>query len=322
MTTMNVKTILLTGAGFSYDFGGFLRKEMWEKIFNSRLLKENFPSINELANKVLDYDYESIYSGVHDLFTQKEKDAIDNVFLKVYKELDESIRGLFRRDNVPRDVKELIQRFSKRWGGGEYFFTLNQDLLIERLFFHEIHIPGFNAANRISLIRDKEFSDEYIYEVPNDPLKQETPKAAPLKLHYIKLHGSFNWRDSDKHTKMVIGKNKLSQTASEPLLDFYFSIFKKELSQKSVRLLVIGYSFLDEHINEVIARSDIELHIIDPLGFDRFKEDLQEKPYGSEIGKKIGRGYYYPYSLKEIFSQVGIDSHAWKTIQESFFNQR
>jgi hypothetical protein len=313
--------MLLTGAGFSKDFGGFLRKEMWEKIFNTRLLKENFPRINELANNVLDYDYESIYSGAHGSFTKEENNAINKVFLKAYRELDESIRSVFWRDDVPRDVRELIQRFSRQWGGGEYFFTLNQDLLIERLFFQEIHIPGFNAGNRISVIREKEFSEEYTYMVPNDPWKQEPLTAAPLKLHYIKLHGSFNWINSENYPRMVIGKNKWGQIASEPLLDFYFNIFKEELSQKSVRLLVIGYSFLDGHINEVMARSDVELHVIDPLKFERFKEYLGGKPYGNEIVKKIGRGYYYPYSLKEIFSQVGIDSHPWKTIKESFFVQ-
>jgi len=319
---MNIRTILLTGAGFSKDFGGFLRKEMWEKIFNNRFLKESYPRINELANKVLNYDYESIYSEVHGDLFKEEKDAIDGFFLKVYKQLDESIRSVFWRNNVPRDVKELIQRFSRKWGGGEYFFTLNQDLLIERLFFSEIHIPGFNAGNGISLIRDKEFSEEYIYEVPNNPSNQEPLTVAPLKLHYIKLHGSFNWISSDGHRRMVIGKNKRGQIASEPLLEYYLNIFKKELLQKSVRLLVIGYSFLDEHINEVIAKSDVELHVIDPLEFDSFKNELKTKPYGTKIEGKICEGYYYPYRLIDIFPQAGIDSHAWKTIKESFFNQR
>lgn len=315
---MNIRTILLTGAGFSYDFGGFLRKEMWEKLFNDRFLKENYPRINKLANEVPNYDYESIYSEVHAAFCQEERNAIDQVFLKVYSQLDESIRGVFGRQNAPRDVRELIQRFSRKYDGGEYFFTLNQDLLIERLFFTDMHIPGFTAGNGISLIRDKEFAEEYTYVVPSDLSNEESLKVP--KLHYIKLHGSFNWRSSDGHSRMVIGKNKRGQIASEPLLEFYFNTLVKELSQKYVQLLVIGYSFLDEHINEVIAKSNIELHIIDRLDFDSFKKELKEKkPYGKEIEERICNSYYYPYPLIDIFAQVGSDSHAWKTIKGSFF---
>jgi len=293
---------------------------MWEKIFNNRILKEKCPRINELASAVDDYDYESVYSQVHEELSLEEKRAIDDAFLKAYKQLDESIRSAFWRDKVPRNVRELIERFSSKWGGGECFFTLNQDLLIERLFSEDIHIPGFNAGNGIFLIRDKEFSDDYIFCVPNDPWNQEPLTVAPLKLHYIKLHGSFNWVSSGGHRRMVIGKNKRGQIASEPLLDFYFNIFKKELSQKWVRLLVIGYSFLDEHINEVISKSDVELHVIDPLGFDSFKSELKTKPYGTNIRERICEGYYYPCPLIDIFPQVEIDSHAWKTIKESFFN--
>ncbi|MFB3886123.1 MAG: SIR2 family protein [Thermodesulfobacteriota bacterium] len=315
---MNVRTVLLTGAGFSYDFGGFLRREMWEKLFNDRFLKENYPRINKLISEVPNYDYESIYSEVHANFCQEEGNAIDQVFLKLYKQLDESIRCVFWRHNAPRNVRELIDRFSREYGGGEYFFTLNQDLLIERLFFSDVHIPGFNAGNRISLIRDKEFSDEYTYVVPSDLSNQE-PLSVP-KLHYLKLHGSFNWRSSDGHSRMVIGKNKRSQIASEPLLGFYFNTFEKELSREYGRLLVIGYSFLDEHINEVIAKSDMELHIVDRFDFNSFKKELiEKKPYGKEIEQRIFKSYYYPYPLIDIFPQVATDSHAWRTIKESFF---
>jgi hypothetical protein len=154
--------------------------------------------------------------------------------------------------------------------------------------------------------------------VPGDLSNQE-PLSVP-KLHYVKLHGSFNWRSSDGHSRMVIGKNKRGQIASEPLLEFYFNTFEKELSQKYGRLFVIGYSFLDEHINEVIAKSGIELHIIDRLDFDLFKKELiEKKPHGREIEKRICNSYYYPYPLIDIFAQVETDSHAWKTIKESFF---
>jgi len=39
MRTLIYKTILLTGAGFTKNFGGFIASEMWAKIFNCRELQ-------------------------------------------------------------------------------------------------------------------------------------------------------------------------------------------------------------------------------------------------------------------------------------------
>lgn len=55
------KYILLTGSGFSKDFGGFLAKEMWESIFN--YLDENrYPGLRKVLRN--DFDYESVYYKV------------------------------------------------------------------------------------------------------------------------------------------------------------------------------------------------------------------------------------------------------------------
>ena len=35
------RIVILTGAGFSKDFGGFLAKEMWENIFSHQAIQEN-----------------------------------------------------------------------------------------------------------------------------------------------------------------------------------------------------------------------------------------------------------------------------------------
>ena len=316
---MPAKTILLTGAGFSCDFGGFLRKDMWSKIFNNQSIN-NYPRIKELASKIRDNDYESIYIDVHEgSFSSGEKRALDDAFMNAYRLLDEEIRKSFNR-NVPRDVRMLIERFSKRWEGGEYFFTLNQDLLIERWFSEYIHVPFFSDANRITMIRDKYFSDEYDYFVPKHFQNQEPLNAAHGgRLHYIKLHGSLNWKSSDGNRRMVIGYNKHKQIADEPLLECYYDIFKKELLQGKPRLLVVGYSFSDEHVNKVIVESDLELHVIDRSEFQSFKDGLETKPHGEKIKEKICKGYYHPRKMIEIFPPEGTGSHAWQTIKDSLF---
>ena len=63
--------ILLTGAGFTKNFGGPPGQEMWSKIFNHSQAV-NFPRIKELLFN--DLDYESIYHKiVNGNFTDSEK---------------------------------------------------------------------------------------------------------------------------------------------------------------------------------------------------------------------------------------------------------
>ncbi len=54
------------------------------------------------------------------------------------------------------------------------------------------------------------------------------------KYFYVKLHGSWNWYSSDGMKKMVIGRNKINQINTEPVLLRYFEIFKEVLSKGDV----------------------------------------------------------------------------------------
>jgi hypothetical protein len=65
----------------------------------------------------------------------------------------------------------------------------------------------------------------------------------------------MNWRTVDGKEAMVIAGSKRDQIRNIPLLDWYFEKFETVLSMSNMRLLVIGYGFHDEHINEVVAGS-------------------------------------------------------------------
>jgi hypothetical protein len=54
-------TVMLTGAGCSVDFGGFLTEEMWSAIYNHPSLRL-CPSIVKIMRT--DFDYESIYHRI------------------------------------------------------------------------------------------------------------------------------------------------------------------------------------------------------------------------------------------------------------------
>lgn len=74
--------------------------------------------------------------------------------------------------------------------------------------------------------------------------------GAALKL--LKLHGSVSWADRlhRNESGLLLGTNKL--TGAGPYVDL-LSEFRRDLVDTE-RLVVIGYSFRDDHVNDILAR--------------------------------------------------------------------
>src|SRR3990172_8999185 len=95
------ETVLLTGAGFTHNFGGFLAADMWDEIHNN--FQRNNPN--------------------------NEKGKIDKIVCS-YKS-----RIINRTAEV--DTYKLRRFFQRLNGQGRdcgFFFTVNQDILIEQYF--------------------------------------------------------------------------------------------------------------------------------------------------------------------------------------------
>jgi pyruvate/2-oxoacid:ferredoxin oxidoreductase alpha subunit len=102
---------------------------------------------------------------------------------------------------------------------------------------------------------------------------------------------------------MVIGHDKAGSIAGEPLLKWYLEIFREALSTANMTLVVVGYGFMDRHINEVItgaARTGLQLHVISPMQPKDFRNHLLSLtatvsnvsvPNGAEIWEMLS-GYH------------------------------
>jgi hypothetical protein len=119
---------------------------------------------------------------------------------------------------------------------------------------------------------------------------------------------------------MVIGQDKERRIAEEPLLTLYSDIFKSELHQEGVRLLVIGYRFVDKHINEVIADSmknyGLKLVVVapwTPIEFIQVLCNLSDNRH-DEISQN-----YFPFgkTLSKLFLP---NDGTWKKIREIVFS--
>lgn len=313
---------LLTGAGFSHDFGGYLANEMWNEIFNYGAVKK-YPKLAKITSD--DFDYESIYYNIHSNpeCISEEKEAISEAILQAYMSIDNRIKQAGRGDHgsLIYPVNKMIESFSSncRFGGGGFFFTLNQDYFVERWFSSSdtgLHHPYINNANTGWHLENKNFDATHYVVAPNEPLNHEESLNV-TNFHYIKLHGSFNWKRSDGSNLMIIGQDKEKLIAEEPLLTCYSDIFKRELNKEDVRLLVIGYGFRDDHINQVIANSMInfglKLVIVAPLSDDEFTR-VKMILSNNSPDNIILNLYFYRKKLSELF----IDD-TWRRIKETLF---
>ena len=116
---------------------------------------------------------------------------------------------------------------------------------------------------------------------------------------YIKLHGSYSWTLQEDSQAMVIGNTEAKIIENQPLLRWYLSLFKKVLNEAERNLVIVGYGFGDEHINDIIADAirdnGLRLHVICPKEPKEFMAYLQPthgfevhpKPRGEEIWKGL-----------------------------------
>ncbi len=319
MPIASKRLVLLTGAGFTKNFNGFLAREMWSKIFNHAQISRQERIKNLLS---MDYDFESVYSKVvHGIdsdgntslptpaFTEEEKQVLQSVMEQVYKQLDDSIRTWQMNDDNPTSLDtyklgELLNLFVGTPSERGFFFTLNQDIFMERR--NNFMSPGApRFPQEFTTLSQREFLPTYSVTLPGENAADLAEKEIIQNtntLHYIKLHGSFGWRSAHGGSQMIIGVNKEQEINNEPLLKYYLELFKAVLKEGNKKLLVIGYGFHDKHVNKIIwdaaKNHGLKLYILTTTAPDKF-----------EAGNFIIDSYrlwpaisgYFPYSLREIF---------------------
>lgn len=311
MPTRFKKLMLFTGAGFTKNFGGFLGWEMWAKIFNNPKIQAH----QRVADLMRDnFDFESIYAQVvrGGSFTDVEVEAMKGAVNEAYKSLDGAVRQWVFNDSNPIALNTYglgSDLFGLFHGAGEngLYFTLNQDLYIERHNgFVTPGAPRFPFGN--GLTNMAELTTNQFLQLPAADVaatKFQTDIESMSGIAYIKLHGSYGWKSADGGDQMIIGHDKIGDIDREPLLKKYFDFFKEQINEGDKRMLVIGYGFADMHINQAlldaVQNHGLKLYVIAPSPpkklFDHFQTGGHY--YAMDIWKGIAG--YFPYSLREIF---------------------
>lgn len=324
------KQILLTGAGFSKDFGGYLATQMWSVIFSQPEISLH-PDIRDVLLSQL--DYELAYSKVlhAGAFGDDAKADFTKAVERSYQQMHEAFYESAVRIPAVGVCKAIVGAFC---GGEErergFVFTLNQDLFMERFFINnadapsDMKIPGLTTHGycfNYRLPKDKPSDFDIVLPDASKVRRLDEgfwKEKAYGRFSYLKLHGSQWWKSASGSNVMIIGSEKSGAIEREPYLKWSHSVFEKVVAGPDADLVVIGYGFFDDHINKVIAnavkRHGLKIYVVSPENPEQFRNKLLpsqgfigERRVGIEEGKTLWEGLhgYYCCRVTDLYSGHG-----------------
>ena len=244
---MNVnERVLLTGAGFTKNFGAPLAADVWALLFNHPDVGRQ-PRVRNLLRTQFDFEnvYHEIMTGN---FNDRERSAMTRTLQDAYDYVDSIVRNYRSNGSSPNieGVQKFLNAFTGNPEGPGFIFTLNQDLFMERHLYGGVRpqtpfIPQGRTNWFTSNSSNIDSPLEARVTIP-DIISPSMADVGSDRFYYIKLHGSSNWNSSNGMDLMVIGRGKGRQIAKNSLLAFYADLFKEVLSSVK-RVLCIGYSF-------------------------------------------------------------------------------
>lgn len=280
---------LLTGAGFSANWGGWVASEAFEYLLGCPEILAD----DRLRDLLWDYQLKGGFedalaelqtghsAGLAQQWSDKELINFQNAVGRMFDDMSRSFKGradleflqppnltyttVERSQIAERTVRRFLQRFP-------VIFTLNQDLLLEHLYLSKPEVrtaarpelPGLERIADASAPRGESWADSSWRPNGNQPTVFREGSQA-----YVKLHGSSNWYAEDGRRVLIIGGSKQQAIGTFPILGSYLRAFEDTLTTPGSRLLVIGYGFRDVHVNEVLERAiakGLRLFVIDPKG--------------------------------------------------------
>lgn len=321
------KRTILTGAGWTRNWGGRLASEVWQDLMSNPAIQDH-ASIRELMLE--EGSFESVLGRLQGSPSNAaEREVFERAVMDVFIAMDAEVARPRRQPwiNIYK-VQDLLFRFWGERGDGVnagYIFTLNQDLWLERNLYNG-HVAGAAApalpgvkrrANQRLFEPDLgRYGDAFIVQPASGPVLE-----LQGAFNVIKLHGSFNWRTPDGRNAMIVGTKKTAQIASFPLLEAYWQTFKAVLQAGDVRLMIVGYGFSDDHVNAVIADS-VENHGLRVFVWDT-DPNLKDLIRGASRGSSIWKGVLSTASrpMIEVFPSDQSETGEYRRIVETIFRR-
>ncbi len=290
--------------------------QVWTNIVSEPAVHEHSALRRALlAENGFDFEHLLFRAQLLNEFPNAERSALEAAILAVFDRIERRLFGdLFRVSIV--DVTALFAEFCGIGDAVGLLFTLNQDMLFERLFWvghggnvarpgvskpiRECPVAGWNHALRDRADPNEKVVVETLLVKPDEDWPKLTQGT-----QYLKLHGSWDWRTPDGDGAMILGGGKAETIELRPLLKFYFEVFREFLRFGDRRLLVIGYGFGDHHVNVALAdavkRHGLRLHIWDVHSPATMRSHILRQQAGEDIWS--GLCGYTQSSVADLFPQ-------------------
>jgi hypothetical protein len=268
-----MKHLLLIGAGFSSNWNAPLASQVRGSLLSD--LKDDARLAQTLTQASQDGNFEAALAQIQSEYRSNPnsitkgrldrfQSAVENLFSRINQAL--AATPLEFHNDKRFSVTEFLSRF-------DAIFSLNQDLLLEMHYDPQLsdnrRWDGFAAPGMRPLPADV-FLKPYNKRWAPGP-SADFVEGARIQPHF-KLHGSSQWFDADGNGLLIIGGEKLARIKEHAVLYWYHDRFRWHLSQGGARLMVVGYSFRDPHINETLyeawQRTPFEIYIVDPVGLE------------------------------------------------------
>ncbi len=221
--------------------------------------------------------------------TEKDKDSIDKPLIELYKQFFRKL--LSRNSTLPR----------------LNIFTTNYDLYSERA----MDLLGIHYVNGFTGGISKFFNPAIFNYALAEKMDLSQSKWSVIDnfFYLYKIHGSVNWIEADGENKLfkvkeiqeptideLKGKDsimihptplKYNASLGSPYSDL-FREFQKKLMQNNNILVTIGYSFSDEHINNLIFQAfTIPSFRLIVIGEPVIRNEAKEDEYRNNIQKLL-----------------------------------
>ena len=272
-----------------------------EKVVNDlKTENQDNPNIEDILNQIrlirqiTKEKPNKNYGGING---QEAKELDTAICYKIYEVLSNKEDEITSNENNKLKITEKFFAWFNLLGI-EYekeIFTTNYDLIFEKAL-ENLHLPYFDG-----------FVGAYKpFFLPESLEAKDSKESPPLSWFRLwKMHGSLGWfwernfekqmnkvirlgvqakemneiRDEQKELVIYPSREKYESSRKQPFIS-YFDRFKRFLSKGEGILLISGYSFGDEHINELIfsaLRQNNRLHVIAFLYKDEEIEKIKDQ---------------------------------------------
>jgi NAD-dependent SIR2 family protein deacetylase len=296
--------LILTGAGTSIiddDSSGKPLKQIYEalkkdadykKVYDAA--KATYPIVEDVSKNT---NLEEVLTQLSFLIESSHisKDVnvslLENLQAEILKFIKNNCKLTFSDKFAHRNFIRKILAARKPSLPRLKVFTLNYDTLFEQASAQSIVVIDGFSFTQPRTFKGTNFDLDIVLR--SQMRQHEEENFSKNVMHLYKLHGSIDWEYKDgsviqsfehlqhgKGSMIYPGVQKFQESYTMPFFEM-IGRFQVATREKDTVLIVIGYSFGDEHINRIIDEAlnsnlGLRVYVFSPSSADESSEDASE----------------------------------------------